>query len=145
MFARNLSLHGKKAFAVTMLGSAITYSAISGKKPQFVAPVHLLAPRSMAFCDADPNEVKRVYIGLSLRSMMDTAGMMILLVNTESPAWHGEIKVGDILLEIDGKPINVISDLYAAVGNAHGKTLTFKINRKGMEVITYVNFPPAQL
>lgn len=71
--------------------------------------------------------------------------MMILLVNTESPAWHAEIKVGDILLEINGKPINVITDLYSAVESAHGKTLSFKINRKGMEVTTYVNFPPTQL
>jgi len=40
--------------------------------------------------------------------MMDTPGMMITLVNTESPAWHADMKVGDILMEIDGQPINII-------------------------------------
>ena len=60
--------------------------------------------------------------------------MMILLVNTESPAWQADFKVGDILLEIDGKPVNLIGDLYAALADAPGKTLAFKINRKGMEV-----------
>jgi len=59
----------------------------------------LLAPQRLAWCDP---ENKRAYIGLSLRSMMDNPGMMVLLVNTESPAWHAEMKVGDILLEVDG-------------------------------------------
>ena len=46
--------------------------------------------------------------------------MMVLLVNTESPAWQGDMKVGDILIEIDGKPINMINDLYEALAGAHG-------------------------
>ena len=41
--------------------------------------------------------------------MMDQPGMMVLLVNTESPAWQADMKVGDILLEIDGRPINMIT------------------------------------
>ena len=57
--------------------------------------------------------------------------MMVLLVNTESPAWQADMKVGDILLEIDGRPINLINDFYEAVAGAHGKTLTFTVNRKG--------------
>lgn len=35
--------------------------------------------------------------------MNGSPGMMVLLVNTESPAWFAEMKVGDILLEINGK------------------------------------------
>ena len=70
--------------------------------------------------------------------------MMVLLVNTESPAWHADMKVGDILLEIDGKPINKIGDLYGAVAGVHGKTLAFKVNRKGQEIICFMSFPPAQ-
>ena len=46
--------------------------------------------------------------------------MMVLLVNTESPAWQADMKVGDILLEINGRPVNLIGDLYAAVENTHG-------------------------
>ena len=51
------------------------------------------------------------------------------------------MKVGDILVEIDGKPINMINDLYGAVAGAHGKTLAFKVNRKGLEIVCHVTFP----
>ena len=57
----------------------------------------------------------RPYLGCSLRSMIDKAGMMILLVNSESPAWHAGLKVQDILLEIDGYKVNDIQDYYAAI------------------------------
>lgn len=78
----------------------------------------LLQASRLAMCEEQQHQ--RVYIGLSLRSMMDQPGMMVLLVNTESPAWQGDMKVGDILIEIDGKPINMINDLYEALAGAHG-------------------------
>ena len=69
-------------------------------------------------------------------------------MNTESPAWHADMKVGDILLEIDGKPINLIKDLRSAIAGAHGKTLVIKVNRKGVEVICHLicnaTFAPKQ-
>ena len=64
--------------------------------------------------------------------------MMVLLVNTDSPAWLAEMKVGDILLEIDGKPINKIADYKAAVQNAKGKKLSFVVIRKGQNFLLYV-------
>lgn len=57
----------------------------------------------MVFADGEED---RPYLGCSLRSMLDSPGMMVILVNTESPAWHGEMKVGDVLLEIEGRQIN---------------------------------------
>lgn len=48
------------------------------------------------------NAEERPYLGCSLRSNNDKPGMMILLVNTESPAYHANMKVGDILLEANG-------------------------------------------
>ena len=53
------------------------------------------------------------------------------------------MKVGDILMEIEGKPVNLINELYDAIADAHGKSLAFKINRKGAEVLCYVTFPHA--
>ena len=76
--------------------------------------------------------------------MMDSKGMMVLLVNSDSPAWAGEMKVGDILMEIDGREINLINDLYDAVSGAQGRTLTFKVIRKGQELLCRVSFPPSQ-
>ena len=63
--------------------------------------------------------------------MNDSPGMMILLVNTESPAWLAEMKVGDILLEIEGVKINKIQDYYEAIKNSKGRKLRFMVNRKG--------------
>ena len=57
---------------------------------------------------ADAAADARPYLGCSLRSNNDSPGMMVLLVNTESPAWLAGMKVGDILLEIDDAPINKI-------------------------------------
>ncbi len=59
-----------------------------------------------------PESIERPYLGCSLRSMIDKEGMMILLVNTESPAWHAGLKVRDIIIEIDGVKVNCINDYY---------------------------------
>ena len=48
---------------------------------------------------------------------MDKPGMIILLVNTESPAWKGDLKVGDIIMEIDGQRINNIKNYQTAIEN----------------------------
>ena len=66
----------------------------------------ILAPSTLSMCE----ENRRPYLGCSLRSMIDAPGMMVLLVNTESPAWEADMKVGDVLMEIDGKPINLITE-----------------------------------
>ena len=56
----------------------------------------------MAIDAIDTGAGERPYLGCSIRSQMDKPGMMVLLVNTDSPAWHANMKVGDILLEING-------------------------------------------
>ena len=74
-------------------------------------PLGLLAPSTLAMCDAK-EEGNRPYLGCSIRSMMDQQGMMVLLVNTESPGWQADMKVGDIILEINGQPVNLIGEYY---------------------------------
>lgn len=64
--------------------------------------------------------------------MIDKAGMMILLVNSESPAWQAGLKVGDILIEIDGQKVNNINDYYAAI-SLQKKPKQFKVLRNGEE------------
>ena len=39
---------------------------------------------------------------------MDQPGMEIVLVNSDSPGWHSGLKAGDILIEINGKPVDNI-------------------------------------
>ena len=72
--------------------------------------------------------------------MIDKPGMMVLLVNTDSPAWHAGLKVGDILLEIDNQKINNISDYYASIGNGDVKRHIFRITRNGDEKVLDVSF-----
>ena len=72
--------------------------------------------------------------------MIDKQGMMILLVNTDSPAWHAGLKVGDILLEIDNQPINNISDYYSAIADVGKKRRLFRVMRNGDERLFEVVF-----
>ena len=65
--------------------------------------------------------------------MLDKAGMMVLLVNTESPAWHAGLKVGDIILEIDGVKINNITDYYLEMSSGRKSSMMFRVIRSGDE------------
>lgn len=82
--------------------------------------------------------MERPYLGCSLRSLLDKPGMIILLVNTESPAWHAGLKKGDILMEIDGEKINNINDYYASLAKTSSKNKVFKVIRNGDERVIEV-------
>ena len=86
------------------------------------------------------------YLGCSMRSLNDKPGMEIVLVNTDSPAWHAGLKFGDILLEIDGKLVNNITDYRARMSQIFdGDTknfgkIEFKVSRKDQIKIFNVVF-----
>ena len=69
--------------------------------------------------------------------MIDKEGMVVLLVNTESPAWVAGLKVGDIILEIDSQPVNNINDYYSAIAIPN-KPKVFKVERNGEIKIFHV-------
>ena len=70
--------------------------------------------------------------------------MEIVLVNSESPAWHAGLKLGDILVMINDQKINNIGDyrncLETLVVNGGKKTLEFKVIRKGKVKVFTVEF-----
>ena len=74
MFTRSLYFHSKKFIAASLIGG-ITLASIQKKHVSqfktFLSPLMLLIPQKLAWCQPVGEEVKRVYIGLSLRSMMD--------------------------------------------------------------------------
>eukprot|EP00344_Euplotes_crassus_P004072 CAMPEP_0197013212 /NCGR_PEP_ID=MMETSP1380-20130617/65535_1 /TAXON_ID=5936 /ORGANISM="Euplotes crassus, Strain CT5" /LENGTH=55 /DNA_ID=CAMNT_0042437291 /DNA_START=249 /DNA_END=413 /DNA_ORIENTATION=+ len=43
--------------------------------------------------------------------------MSVILVNSESPAAKGGVKVGDIILKINGKDVNRIEEYYKSMNN----------------------------
>uniref|UniRef100_A0A7S3NF43 PDZ domain-containing protein n=1 Tax=Euplotes harpa TaxID=151035 RepID=A0A7S3NF43_9SPIT len=71
---------------------------------------------SVAYCD-DDSHADIPYVGMSIRSLIDRPGMTVLLVNSESPAAKGGIKVGDIIMKINEKEVNKIEDYYKAMGD----------------------------
>lgn len=75
--------------------------------------------------------MRRPFLGCSLRSLVDKPGMIILMVNTDSPAWHAGLKKADILLEIDGVEIHNINDYYAAIAKNQSKRKVIKVERDG--------------
>lgn len=81
-----------------------------------------------AFCDIPIN--KKPYLGCSIRLSEDNQyqGMKILLVKSDSPAEKSGLRVKDIILEIDGKPITSINDYNAAIGSLANKKM-LKISR----------------
>ena len=101
---------------------AVTSTYTLYKNRDFIAPRMLaFAQPTVTFADEllRENNHNSPYLGCSLRSQMDKPGMMVLLVNSEAPAWVAHMKVGDVLLEIDGAIINKIADYRAAVAGKH--------------------------
>ena len=94
----------------------------------------------IARCDAPTPVAERPYLGCSLRSMIDKPGMMVLLVNTDSPSWHAGLKVGDIIMEIDNQPVNNIADYYGALADPNKKHRLFRIMRNGDERLFEIVF-----
>ena len=91
---------------------------------------HYLPLYNFAMAEGD-----RPYLGCSSRSMIDKDGMMILLVNSESPASKNGLRIGDVIIEIDGQEVNNINDYYAALAKSASKMKTFKVVRQGEERI----------
>mmetsp|Transcript_19038 Transcript_19038/g.21361 ORF Transcript_19038/g.21361 Transcript_19038/m.21361 type:complete len:147 (+) Transcript_19038:24-464(+) len=68
-----------------------------------------------AYCDEE-EQPKLPYLGLSIRSLIDKPGMTIILVNSESPAAIGGLKVGDVLIKINDQEVNRIEEYYTSMG-----------------------------
>ena len=56
-------------------------------------------------------------MGVSIRSLIDKPGMTVILVNSESPAARAGIKIGDIILKINGIDVNKIEQYYKSMSN----------------------------
>ncbi len=88
--------------------------------------------------------VKRAYLGVAtqpvslpaaIRGKVGTgqeAGLMLVSVEADGPAEKSGLFIGDILVTIDGKPLNTAEDLLAQLGSGRaGQTANFKLVRAG--------------
>ncbi len=90
--------------------------------------------------------VKRAYLGVAtqavslppaIRSKLGTtqeAGLMLVSVEQDGPAEKSGLLIGDILISVDGKPLNSAEDLLAQLGSGRaGQQAGFKLVRGGEE------------
>ena len=87
-------------------------------------------------------KVKRPYIGISGRDLNEATakrynlveGIYIVTVDEFSAAEKAGLKVGDVIIEADGKKITTMNELNE-IKNTHsiGDTMKLKINREGSE------------
>jgi serine protease Do len=76
--------------------------------------------------------VKRPYLGISVS--INYPGLAIVNVQNGSPAQKYGLKVGDIILSVNGKPINSSEDLFSEIGFKIGVILELKILRNTEEI-----------
>ncbi|PJF48257.1 MAG: signal protein PDZ [Candidatus Thermofonsia Clade 3 bacterium] len=86
--------------------------------------------------------VKRGYLGIvsqqvrlppAQRSDAQEYGLLIVRVEENSPAERGGLLIGDILLAVEGQPINDADDLMAVLhGDRVGKPVAVRVSRGGI-------------
>ena len=132
-----------------MLVGINTASARTGRngiQGIFFAIPYKLAKKIMDKLLAD-GEVKRGYLGVGgypinqmgvpVNSRVESiAGIRLNSVDPLGPAWTAGLKVGDILLSVNGKQLVSLEELMAVVENVEpGVILTFSLSRSG-EIMT---------
>lgn len=104
----------------------------------------------------DKGRVSRGWLGILIqdinRELAESFGMkkpmgaVVLKILDNSPAEKAGFKIGDVVVEYDGKPINRSSDLPIAVGRTPvGQTVKLKVLREGKNIelkVTIAELPP---
>ena len=82
--------------------------------------------------------IRRAYIGIGSQAVRVTGagdqevGLLIVSVETDSPAAHAGLVVGDVLLGIEGTPTTRAEELQAALGAERvGATVKLQLLRGG--------------
>jgi serine protease Do len=109
----------------------------------FAIPSNLM--KAVALDLIEDGKVDRGYIGISLRPVDDVsakslkldkvAGALVDDIIKDSPAEKAGIEAGDVILELDGKPVNSSNDLQSLVAQRRaGDKVTLKIWRDGKAI-----------
>ena len=109
----------------------------------FAIPANLM--KAVALDIIEDGKVDRGYIGISLRPVDEVsakslkldkvAGALVDDILKDSPAEKAGIEAGDVILELDGKPVNSSSDLQSLVAQRRaGDKVNLKIWREGKSI-----------
>ncbi len=72
-------------------------------------------------------------------SLESTDGVLIMRIDPEGPAAEANLRVGDLIVEVDGKGVNSVSDFEGVVGTmSAGKIVRLLIQRKSTLLYTTV-------
>lgn len=77
------------------------------------------------------NEIKRPYLGMSIKYSENSKGMIVVRLNSEGPAHNTGIKMGDIIRAVNGREISSNSDFLKELGFKGNKKLLLKVMRGG--------------
>jgi serine protease Do len=109
----------------------------------FAIPSNLM--KAVALDLIEDGKVDRGYIGISLRPVDEVsakslkldkvAGALVDDIIKDSPAEKSGIEPGDVILELDGKPVNSSNDLQSLVAQRRaGDKVNLKIWREGKSI-----------
>ena len=124
--------------ALIGINSAILSRSGGNNGIGFAIPSKMVA--SIAVSLIEDGRIDRGYIGVSISDLTSElkeiykskGGAFILNVEKNSPASQAGIKLGDLIIEIDGEIIKNANDLKNIVGNkTPGKTIKIKFERDG--------------
>lgn len=94
------------------------------------------SPELGFFCEQyrKNNEIKRPYLGMSIKYSENSKGMVVVKLNSEGPAKNTGLKMGDIIREVNGRQISSNSDFLKELGFKGNKRLYLKVLR-GRDVL----------
>ena len=124
--------------ALIGINSAILSRSGGNNGIGFAIPSKMVA--NIAVSLIEDGRIDRGYIGVSISDLTSDlkevykskGGAFILNVENNSPASRAGLKLGDLVVEIDGKAVKNANDLKTIVGNkTPGKTIKIKFERNG--------------
>src|SRR5262245_12255745 len=124
--------------AVDAAGQPFGMTVFGPRRRVLVIPSVTIA-RVAARLERD-GRIPRGYLGLGLQPVTvdgDGGGLMAISVDPKGPGAAADIRQGDILTKIDGKPVGKLQSLLGSLGpDSPGKLLTIELRRGGQALTT---------
>ena len=130
-----------RAVATTPVGRTVPVTALrDGKRIALSVTVGQLAEKAEA--TETPAAPKAAALGLSLQPLTpelasrlgleDTTGVLVREVDDSSPAASAGLRAGDVIVEVDRKPVRTVADVRNAMSGRSAKNpLVFLVHREG--------------
>jgi serine protease Do len=93
--------------------------------------------RRLGVAVAPPHVARRLRRSVGLP---DATGVLVRAVEDDSPAARGGLERGDLLIELNGKPLEAVDDLHAALDGAGTDALELTVLRGTEERAVRVEF-----